>query len=325
MFKTNGETDSQENIEVEADPWAAAFAAIGKKDEGGDEEAQHSLEGSDGAVSEGTDGSENSAGVDMRDQGGTAGSYDEPGDDNGDGGYEAGEDSEDSLGIGVDDIESYRSTVREEVESRAIREVADAYIKQGARHTNGRLGATINDADICKRDEDGVPRFYNPETGKEFRGDNPRRQAQEWVDDYNAELARNFNDTTDKYVKRLMEQEQPRIAVLEFVPKYDKLDPIRKAMFDEMIVDYEITDKGGELVGYSCDLDKALAAVDRQVSKIQEYGRSRQTQQQPSGPALDMKSTASVSAKEKPEVKSLADALLYQQEKQLEDFRNKRR
>lgn len=208
--------------------------------------------------------------------------------------------------------------------------MAQAYIRQGARHNNGRLGATIGDKDICRRDEDGVPHFYNPETGREFMGDNPRLQAQQWVDAYNKELADNFNQTCAEYSQRLMDQEGGRLAIMEFAPKYKALDPVRRSMLDSILEDYERLDSNGEVVGYDCDLDKALAAVNRQVSVIQsqfarQAAKAEEPKPEPSGPALDTPSTTGRPDDGVPEFKSLAEALEWQQNQELQRQREKGR
>lgn len=208
------------------------------------------------------------------------------------------------------------------VNDRVLTDVAKAYIDKGVRNSDGKLGASINDPDICKRDSDGVPRFYNPETGREFSGDNPRRQAQEWVDDYNNQLSEAFNKTCEDYSKKLMEKEMGRIAIMEFAPKYKALDPVRRSMFDAMVEDYEIEDEHGDIVGYSCDLDKALAAVNRQVSVIKErYGKGAVSKPAPTGPALDTPATNPGDTVGKPQFKSLQEAMEWEQDQILAKMR----
>lgn len=337
MAMQSQETLENKEGQPEVDPWELAFAAL-------DKEAQEPAEADAGATSDsgapestdteeaGTD--ESSANVDVPantaapQTGDGIEVQDNAGGSDNLGGGTAPQDAGtpmDVLGVTSEEVESYRQTVVDAVEDRTIREVAEAYIKKGARHTNGKLGATIEDEDICKRDADGVPHFYNPDTGKEFTGDNPRRQAQEWVDDYNKALAANFNATCADYSKQLMEQEAPAIAVLEFAPKYDELDPVRKAMFDNIVEDYEIKDKDGEVIGYSCDLNKALEAVNRQVRSIQAMRKNEGESSQPldttsagTGPALDMKASAGGSADNKPpKFNSIAEAMEYQQDQLL--------
>lgn len=310
---------------TEANPWIAAFAALEPKVE----EDPAAASGSDGGTGEGQDpegtgGQEMPADNETKDGSGYAGDSGEldlvPGDDSDqDANAFAG-----MQGTTQEQIDQFENELNESIRNQAINDVAKEFIKRGLRNHDGVLGATLDDADICKRDEDGVPHFFNPETGQEFRGDNPRRQAQEWVDDYNKELARVFNETCAKYEAHLHEQSEPQIAVMKFAPKYEQLDDIRKGMFENVIQDYEITDDSGKVVGYSCDLDKALALVERQIAMIQDYAKkvatgqpatSQQQQQQLSGPALDIKASGGTSTSvggEPP--KSLAEAMERQQD-----------
>ena len=328
-----GETKEQAEAQVEqtpSDPWAVAFAALGKQDTPATEEAPDS-DGGDGHAgdlsdTQGADQGEGAAQDEMADGAGSETMPGGPGDLGGaDGGADADADDGD-LGITEEEIGQYRQNFEADIRQRAINDVAAAYIKQGARNQNGKLGASINDPDVCKRDRDGVPRFYNPETGREFTGDNPRRQAQEWVDDYNRELRDAFNKTCQEYEAQLMQREGGQLKVIEFAPKYQKLDPMRRMLLDTLLEDYEVTDENGDVIAYSCDLDKALGAVNRQISKIQErYGQQATKPAPPTGPVLDTPSTTTGQAgNAKPEFKSLAEAMEWEQNRLLEESRNRR-
>jgi hypothetical protein len=247
------------------------------------------------------------------------------------GGADSGEDETldwDGIDLSEDEVATYRESFVADIRERTINDVVAAYIKQGVRHQGNQLGANINDPDVCKRDRDGVPRFYNPETGREFTGDNPRRQAQEWVDDYNRELSDAFNRTCQDYSQKLMDEEGGRLAIIEFAPKYKALDPIRRSMFESIIEDYEVTDKQGNVVSYSCDLDKALAAVNRQVKKIQErFAKQAQAapKPKPSGPVLDTPSTnGGAQGGGKPQFKSIEEAMEWEQDQILARMRGKK-
>lgn len=315
---------------MEIDPWEAAFAAVNAEAQG-DTEATSTTQGGDDlpdvSDSKADPGNADHAEADTDFSSATEGNL--GGSDSFSGGdtEQDGIAGEDTSGITTEDAKAYRESVKQELTQQAIDVVVKEYIKQGIRHNNGKLGASIDDPDICKRDSDGLPRFYNPETGRQFTGDNPRRQAMEWVEDYNKELAQAFNNSCDKYVNQLMQEREPEIAVLEFAPTYDSLDPIRQSMFDSLIEDYEIV-KNGEVVGYSCDLNKALAAVNRQVKIIQENYKARQNAGQqahqeptkePKGPALDIKSSAQAGKdkQKKPEFKSIAEAMEWEQDQLL--------
>ena len=307
--------------EVPSDPWVAAFAALDQKDEA-PAETTADAGGRDGGVPMAdTDQADQGEGAAQAEPGDGAQPEDQPGgpgDLGGDGGTEDEGLDWDGIDLSEEEVTQYRESFIADIKERTINDVVQAYIRQGARHQGNRLGATINDSDVCKRDRDGVPRFYNPETGREFTGDNPRRQAQEWVDDYNKELADAFNRTCQDYSQKLMDQEGGRLAIIEFAPKYKALDPVRRSMFESIIEDYEVTDKDGNIVAYSCDLDKALAAVNRQVKVIQErFAKQGATAAKPapSGPALDTPGTTGAGkGSAKPQFKSIEEAMEWEQD-----------
>lgn len=326
----DGQIDKQdENQEnnTPSDPWAAAFAALDKEaDQGTDATPDTGDNGDgDGTATQSTDGIADATPA-------TQGDSAEPTPTDG-GSGSLGEVSDPQVAGTLDDlfkfseeeITEYKESLQKSIEDQTLRDVAKAFIDRGARNADGRLGASINDSDICKRDSNGVPRFYNPDTGREFTGDNPRRQAQEWVNDYNKELAESFNKTCADYSKKLLEEQGHGLAVIEFAPKYEKLDPVRKAMFESIIEDYEIHDSDGDLVGYSCDLDKALNAVNRQVKTMQaRFNNSAAAQNPtPSGPALDMNTKPTGEANKAPQFKSIAEAMEYQQDQLLKNLREK--
>lgn len=342
MGMQNQETLENKENDIEVDPWEVAFAAVNKEAQKASETT--SINGTN--IDEAQPGNDtgNATNVSTEDvnaftnanefegENGIQVPNNVGGSDNTGGDVTQQDDGsqDDMPSVSDEEISSYRQSIVDDIEDRTIREVAEAYIKKGARHKNGKLGATIEDSDICRRDDDGVPHFYNPDTGKEFTGDNPRRQAQEWVDDYNKQLASNFNATCRDYSHHLLQEEEPSIAVLEFAPKYDQLDPIRKAMFDNLVEDYEIKNKDNEVIGYSCDLDKALEAVNRQIRSIQAMRKadsnSAQQQQQDTtsagtGPVLDMKASAGTSNTDKPKFNSLAEAMEYEQDRLIENIR----
>lgn len=329
------EQNKDQESAVDSDPWAAAFAALEQADakgaEGDTAPQGDPAAGEAGKVPDGAGvNGQSEAAVPYADGDGAsdAGKPGEPGDGDGADGAQVGEDTGDGVAFSEDELSQYKESVLEGVRDRAIADVAQAFINKGIRNHDGVLGARIDDPDICKYDDDKVPHFFNPETGREFDGNNPRREAQQWVDDYNKELKDAFNRTCSQYVDKLMKDEQPSIAVLEFAPQYEKLDPIRKGMLDSLLEDYEVTDKDGDVIGYSVDLNTALAAVNRQVQTMQQYYKAQTpSQSEPAAPAaqtpaLDMKSTASGGTPGR-EPRSLAEALEAQQNALLEKMRSK--
>lgn len=312
----------------EVDPWEAAFAALEHKNEESPAELANTgnAQTNDANASQ-TSGQEIPSSDDTGDSTANAGEPGELGDNFGASGSEsAGDDRGIFVSLGEQELQSYRDNLKERIRNQAINEVAKEFVKRGVRNTKGVLGATPDDPDICKRDEDGVPHYFNPETGREFSSDDPRGQAQKWCDNYNKDMARVFNDACQKYEDHLTESATPRLKVLEFAPKYEKLDDIRRGMFENVIQDFEIKDKDGKVIGYSCDLDKALALVDRQVAMIQNYAKQRKQAQPttPTGPALDMKtSNGAVFGGDRTQPKSLEEAMEFYQNRELEKIKNR--
>ena len=311
----SGTTEAAQDAAA-ADPWIAAFAALEPKNkEGAEAAASGDGSGADNADAAGTDGKDE-ADAQVGDGNGSEEGSGGLGDAAAEPGVEDAGGAFDGFGdVDEEALKKFEEDRMEEIRDRAIREIADEFIKRGVRHQNGVLGATLDDEDICKRDEDGVPRFYNPETGREFTGDNPRRQAQEWIDDYNRELARVFNASAEQHEQNLRKDIEPSLAVMRFAPKYGKLDEVRRGMFDNIIEAYEIKDSEGNLVGYSCDLDRALETVERQIEVIQSYAKQHQAAPQEAlakadGPALDMKtSSGAVPSGEQAAPASLEEAM----------------
>ena len=326
------ETNEDQVGEVPVDPWAAAFAALGEQDAPAAETAADTGGHGDEVPVADADQADQGVGSAQAEQDDGAEPEDLPGGPGDLGGDDSQQDEGldwDGVGLSEDEIREYRESFVADIRERTIDDVVKAYIDRGVRHQGNRLGATINDPDVCKRDRDGVPRFYNPETGREFTGDNPRRQAQEWVDDYNRELADAFEKTCQDYSQKLLDEEGGRLAVIEFAPKYKALDPVRRSMFESIIEDYEVTDKDGNVVSYSCDLDKVLAAVNRQVKKIQERFAKQAApaaKPAPTGPVLDTPSSnGGAQSGGKPQFKSIEEAMEWEQDQILAKMRGSKR
>lgn len=199
------------------------------------------------------------------------------------------------------------------------------------RQTNGRLGATINDSDIYQVDPaTGAPTFFNPDTGRPFTGDNPRAQAKAWVDEYNEELRETFNRLAGDRQSALETEMSPVIELLKFTPTFEKLDTTRQKMLEALIEDYEVYDSKGAHVGYSCDLNKALAQVNKQIASIQAARSAAAPAADggtpsaaPTGPALDMPNSGSGVSGDRPDFKTLGEAIEWEQDQQLARGRKK--
>lgn len=314
------------------DPWVAAFEKIAQTTEstaGGDDQDQNSSTDGNGTAADAgaTPPAKNAQG----DEASPASVPVDTGDAGGSGAPDTGTDILDDSGYTESEIKQEVESLTRELEERAMQEVAKAMVDRGIKHNGNQLGATINDSDIRKVDDDGTVTFYNPETGQPFTGDNPRRQAQEWVEDYNKELADTFNKVVKDRVTQLEAEAKPYIDLLKFAPVAQKLDPVRKALMEAIIEDYEIKDANGETYGYSCDLNQVLTQVNKQIAKIQ----SSQSPSQPgtasldtptqTSPVVDMPAGGGASEPGTPQFKSQAEALEYAQDQMLAKLREGKR
>ena len=222
----------------------------------------------------------------------------------------------------AEEVNETISSIESSIEDQAVSDVANAMKASGKIRVtrDGKLGASINDPDIYTKDEDGVPTYINPETGRPFTVDNPRAQAKQWVDDYNAELEQAFNKIAKQRIDELKKENEPIVRTLKFAETYKKLNDVQRDMLDSLIEDYEVRDEDGNAIGYSCDLDKALAQVNRQISKLTERGKAlhhKQEKPAPTEPALDMPQSTGSSENKPPQFKSLAEAMAWSQDQQL--------
>jgi hypothetical protein len=315
--------DAKKDEAPAIDSWEAAFAALEQRNKKEPEETPADRDGQPDAgesgQAEGTSGSDaeavaqgqpDDAQLDGTDTGGS-GAVDGT----------AGE-AVSEFDYSAEEVNETISSIESSIEDQAVSDVANAMKASGKIRVtrDGKLGASINDPDIYTKDEDGVPTYINPETGRPFTGDNPRAQAKQWVDDYNAELEQAFNKIAKQRIDELKKENEPIVRTLKFADTYKKLNDVQRDMLDSLIEDYEVKDEEGNAIGYSCDLDKALAQVNRQISKLTERGKALHPKQEkpaPTEPALDMPQSTGSSENKPPEFKSLAEAMEWSQNQQL--------
>lgn len=315
--------DAKKDEAPAIDSWEAAFAALEQRNKKEPEETPANRDGQPDAgesgQAEGTSGSDaepvaegqsDDAQLDGTDAGGSGAA---------DG--TAGE-TVSEFDYSAEEVNETISSIESSIEDQAISDVANAMKASGKIRVtrDGKLGASINDPDIYTKDEDGVPTYINPETGRPFTGDNPRAQAKQWVDDYNAELEQAFNKIAKQRIDELKKEKEPIVRTLKFAEIYKKLNDVQRDMLDSLIEDYEVKDEDGNAIGYSCDLDKALAQVNRQISKLTERGKALHPKQEkpaPTEPALDMPQSTGSSENKPPQFKSLEEAMEWSQNQQL--------
>ena len=319
--------DAKKDEASTIDSWEAAFAALEQRNKKEPEETPADRDGQpdtgESGQAEGTSGSDaepvaesqsDDAQLDGTDAGGS-GAVDGA----------AGE-TVSEFDYSAEEVNETISSIESSIEDQAISDVANAMKASGKIRVtrDGKLGASINDPDIYTKDEDGVPTYINPETGRPFTGDNPRAQAKQWVDDYNAELEQAFNKIAKQRIDELKKEKEPIVRTLKFAETYKKLNDVQRDMLDSLIEDYEVKDEDGNAIGYSCDLDKALAQVNRQISKLTERGKALHPKQEkpaPTEPALDMPQSTGSSENKPPQFKSLAEAMSWSQDQMLKKGR----
>lgn len=315
--------DAKKDEAPAIDSWEAAFAALEQRNKKEPEETPVDRDGQPDAgesgQAEGTSGSDAEAVA----QGQPDDAQLDGADDGGSGAADgaAGE-AVSEFDYSAEEVNETISSIESSIEDQAVSDVANAMKASGKIRVtrDGKLGASINDPDIYTKDEDGVPTYINPETGRPFTGDNPRAQAKQWVDDYNAELEQAFNKIAKQRIDELKKESEPIVRTLKFAETYKKLNDVQRDMLDSLIEDYEVKDEEGNAIGYSCDLDKALAQVNRQIAKLTERGKALHPKQEkpaPTEPDLDMPQSTGSSENKPPQFKSLAEAMSWSQDQML--------
>ena len=315
--------DAKKDEAPAIDSWEAAFAALEQRNKKEPEETPANRDGQPDAgesgQAEGTGGSDAEPMVEGQSDDAQLDGTDAGGSGAADGA--AGE-TVSEFDYSAEEVNETISSIESSIEDQAVSDVANAMKASGKIRVtrDGKLGASINDPDIYTKDEDGVPTYINPETGRPFTGDNPRAQAKQWVDDYNAELEQAFNKIAKQRIDELKKENEPIVRTLKFAETYKKLNDVQRDMLDSLIEDYGVKDEEGNAIGYSCDLDKALAQVNRQIAKLTERGKALHPKQEkpaPTEPALDMPQSTGSSENKPPQFKSLAEAMSWSQDQML--------
>ena len=287
----NGEAGADDQAEPE--DLADAFARVAKMDAADPEDAM-----GDGGSGEGDSGEPGDRYAEKMD--------DAEGDDDAvdDGGYD--DDRGSSEQYPAVDYQASQQAIVSQLNNSAIAQARKKFQDDGIREF------TMND--IYERTQDGRVVYRNPDDpSRPFAN---RMEAQQWIDSFNKqvqeELIRTATEIRDKNAKAAM----PALRLLQFAPTYDAMDPKVKEVFDDLIEDYEMKNRAGKVVGYSCDLNRMAQKAERLASKYTytshkagSSGKVRKSGPRKS-PALDARSHGSASTG-KPgdgEVKTMEDA-----------------
>lgn len=177
-------------------------------------------------------------------------------------------------------------------------------------------------AELTVRDEQtGQVRFRNPDVQDE-RDPNyyfkSRTEMQNFIDAWNRGVDFEYRKAVNEKQRMLLQQEAPRAALIDFIPKFQAMDPATQAVFDALLEGHEVTDANGKTVGFKVNLD-AVAAQAARIAK--SFGGGVQNVQQPAqqdsgtnpvpvaaGPAMDIKAGNGQSEDEK-EPTNIGEAL----------------
>ena len=151
--------------------------------------------------------------------------------------------------------------------------------------------------DIYERTQDGRVIYHNPDDPN--RSFSSRMEAQQWIDSFNKQVQSALIQTATQIRDKNAKAAMPALRLLQFAPVYDVMDPAIREVFDDLISDYEVKNRSGKVVGYSCDLEKMAMKAARLAKKYNNSPRKRSAnakmgkQKARKSPALDMKGKGS--------------------------------
>ena len=231
--------------------------------------------------------------------------------------YGTGPDGADAGGsadvIEAIDFNAYKQQILRDIQRNAADQVRKEFNDQNIGYYSA--------AELTVRDEQtGQVRFRNPDVQDE-RDPNyyfkSRAEMQQFIQAWNQGVDFEFRKAVNEKQRNLMTQEAPRAALIDFIPRWQAMDPITQNVFDSLLEGHEVTDSTGKTVGFNVN----LAAVAAQAEKIaKNFGGSQVVQQQDnastgeaaapaaSGPAMDLK-TGNGQASDEKEPTSIGEAL----------------
>lgn len=156
------------------------------------------------------------------------------------------------------DVDAGISEVRQQLTNIAV----DAVRKDFA----AKKITKINVNDLMKVDErSGTKEFINPDTNRPFSSSNPRSEAQSFVRDYNADLDAQFTQQCQAIMPNIEKSYAPILEFHSFIPTWQKMDPFRQEMFEELVAGHELKDKQGNIVAYNCNLNDISDQMEKQI------------------------------------------------------------
>lgn len=239
-----GEPEDESDDEAEPEDLAEAFGRLRQVDP---DDAQADVEGGDGADDE------DAGDGDIADEGGDLATDD--------GGHEA--DGGPAVYPDAARYQASQQAIVDQLNRQAVAQARRKFQRDGIREF------TMDD--VYERTQDGRVVYRNPDDpNRPFAS---RMEAQQWIDSFNRQvqtaLIQTATEIRDKNAKAAM----PALRLLQFAPVYDVMDPRIREVFDDLISDYEVKNRAGKVVGYSCDLEKMALKASRLASKYNSSPR----------------------------------------------------
>lgn len=202
------------------------------------------------------------------------------------------------------DYESAQKGLIESIGRSAVNRAIEEFRQQGIRE--------FTMSDLYERTADGRVVYHNPDDkSRPFAN---RMEAQQWIDSFNAEVRNQIRRNAISYRNEMIKASEPSINLLRFAPEYDAMDPDKRGIFDDLISDYEVKDRNGKVVGYSCDLDQMSRLADRLAQRYagnRKAKKAKRAVEKASGPSVDMQTHGSSSGKRSDsEPKTIEEAML---------------
>lgn len=233
-----GESEDESDDEAEPEDLAEAFGRLRQMDP---DDAQADVEGGDGADDE------DAGDGDLSDEEGDLAADD--------GGYEA--DGGPAVYPDATRYQASQQAIVDQLNRQAVAQARRQFQKDGIREF------TMDD--VYERTQDGRVVYRNPDDpNRPFAS---RMEAQQWIDSFNKQVSEALIKTATEIRDKNARAAMPALRLLQFAPVYDVMDPNIREVFDDLISDYEVKNRAGKVVGYSCDLEKMAMKASRLASK----------------------------------------------------------
>ena len=204
------------------------------------------------------------------------------------------------------DYSAPRNKVIENIKSQALAETKKMFADEGIDVVHG---LTLNDLIERPVDRNGNPTgevlFKDPDHPGKYIS---RNDARAWVNDYNADVQAEFNRIANEKYNELIGTAKPIMELMDFAPKFDKMDKMSQDLLADIIEPYAIKN-GNQIVGYNCDLNAAAKQVEKMVGRIQKMYPAQAAEAPITTPEVDIKSGNSGADSKSEEPKNIEEAM----------------